>query len=111
MLAYIHCKEEALVFEVEEKDLHNGTEAIVAALARIGVAVIKLGRITTVSLGSTSGAMTRVQVAIRINGGGLVAAVAVEVKSRLELVLDVRSASREGCENVSLGNRNGRCLD
>ena len=99
------------MFEVEEKGLHNGAEAIVAALARIGVAVIKLGRVTTVSLGSTSGTMTRVQVARRIDGGGLVATVAVEVKSRLELVLNVRSASRKGCENVSLGNRNGRCLD
>jgi hypothetical protein len=91
-------------------DLHNSTEAVVTALARVCVAVIQLWGITAVSLRSTSSTMARVEVAIRVDGSSLVAAIAVKVESRLELELDLVRTLGESCEDISLdvlGHRRG----
>lgn len=94
-----------------DNDLHNSADTIVTTLARIGVAVFQLGRITTVSLRSTCGTVTRVEVAIRINGSSLVAAIAVKVKRRLELEFNLIRTLRKGSEDVSLDLfGDGRCV-
>jgi hypothetical protein len=46
--------------------------------------------------------VARVKVAIRVDSSSLVAAIAVEIKSRLELKLDLICAPGKGCEDVSL---------
>lgn len=83
-------------------DSHNSTEAVVTALARVCVAVVQLWGITAVSLRSTSSTMPRVEVTIRVDSSSLVAAVAVKVKSRLELELGLVCTPGESCEDVSL---------
>jgi hypothetical protein len=91
-------------------DLHDSTEAVVAALAGVCVAVFQLVRITAVSLRSTSSTMAGVEVAIRVDSSSLVATVAVKVKGRLELVLGLIRTPGESCEDVSLdvlGHRRG----
>lgn len=59
--------------------IHDGAVAVVAALARVGVAILQLGRVTAVSLRRSRGALARVGEATGVNSGGVVATVAVEV--------------------------------
>lgn len=97
-------------FRLWEDDLHNSTEAVVAALARVCVAVLQLVGITAVSLRSSSSSMAGVDVAIRVDSSSLVAAVAVKIKSGLEFVLGLIRTAGESCDDVSLdvlGHRRG----
>ena len=87
--------------------VHDGAVAIVAALARVGVAVVQLGWVTAVALRSTGGALAGVGVAAGVNGSGVVAAVAVEVEERLEAALSGISGTGQRGEDVALGDGAG----
>lgn len=102
LIPFIRILELNLLISNGDNGLHNSADTIVTTLARIGVAVFQLGRITTVSLRSTRGTVSWVEVAIRVNGSSLVTAITVKVKRRLELELNLIRTLREGSEDVSL---------
>lgn len=89
-------------------DLHDSAEAVVAALARVGVAVLQLVRITAITLRSASGSVARVDVAVGVDGRSLIAAIRVKVEVRLELELELVGALGKSSNDISLVNGSAR---
>jgi hypothetical protein len=87
--------------------VHDGAVAVVAALAGVGVAVVQLRRVAAVTLWGAGGALAGVGVAAGVDGGGVVAAVAVKVEERLEAALSGIGGTRQRSEDVTLGDGAG----
>lgn len=81
--------------------IHDSTNTIVAALARVDVAVLKLMGVTAITLRSACGILSRVGVAVWVDGSCVIATIRVKVKKWLKLELDIVSAFRERCQDVT----------
>lgn len=82
--------------------IHDGTNAVVAAGARVSVAVLQLRRVTALALRSAGGSLAGVCVAAGVDSSRVVAAVAVKVEEWLELVLDIAGTAGQSADDVTL---------
>jgi hypothetical protein len=95
--------------------IHNSTPTIVAALSAVDIVVLETIWLTAISSGTLEVnillAETTVGVAVLVDGGSIVATVGVEIRDRLELVLDLVSPIIETAHENSLGELEGSGFD